>query len=723
MTSRRRAGVAVAAWLVAAITVVPAIAAVTSPGSAGIPGGGLAAPVAISLEPGANARISVNTDGSQLQGIASDEAAVSPDGRWVAYRISTSNAAIAITSGGVMLADRAAGTTTRIFPTTLAPPTGVFTGPVASGSVEEPSVSGDGSLVAFGVTTPNQSPAIALWRRGAGLSLPLAGKLSGDVPGLSSLGVSSLHHPRLSADGSVLAFQSDGYSDADPSLAPGFYVLTLATGQVEAVSALTGSTAPAPPARQYGSLAVSDDGSVVAFASGQYLGAAGTFSGGNIRGYVLPMQIWLRDRSSLTTTLVSAVNGNPAAGASDHPALSSDGGVVAFASDAANLVSNDTNGTTDVFAWTANSGIRRVSSAPDGTEANDSSDWPAVSADGNSIAFASRASNLVPGDTNANAFTQTDRAAPFDIFVAGPATDRLARVSVGVGPTEADDTSLRPSLALGAQLVFFESLATNLIRGDTNGNSDIFVRERRLPQPTPSPSPTPTPTPIVKPAIIVSPNPVDFGSVPIGTLGVSRSATILSVGTGPAVIGAITISGINAGDFLLSANPCSGTGLAPGSSCILGILFIGTATGTRTALLSVTSNAGPPETVPLVAAVGVGILRLDPASGPTGTVTMATGAGFPANAPVVLTWSVGITPTPLEPIFTDTTGGFTAQVLVLPRDREGPRTLRAVATLSGVPATPATAPFLVVAGTAAPPVSGLVQVFRDSFGQPIILRR
>jgi hypothetical protein len=102
---------------------------------------------------------------------------------------------------------------------------------------------------------------------------------------------------------------------------------------------------------------------------------------------------------------------------------------------------------------------------------------------------------------------------------------------------------------------------------------------------------------------------------------------------------------------------------------------------------------------------------------------MATGVGFPANAPVVLTWSVGITPTPLEPIFTDTTGGFTAQVVVLPRDREGPRTLRAVATLSGVPATPATAPFLVVAGTAAPPVSGLVQVFRDSFGQPIILRR
>jgi hypothetical protein len=227
----------------------------------------------------------------------------------------------------------------------------------------------------------------------------------------------------------------------------------------------------------------------------------------------------------------------------------------------------------------------------------------------------------------------------------------------------------------------------------------------------------------VKPAIIVSPNPVDFGSVPIGTLGVMGAATILSVGTGPAQIGAIAISGQNAGDFLLSANPCTGTSLAPGASCALGLLFIGTATGIRTAVLSVASGAGPAEVVRLVAAVGVGVLQLDPPVGPSGTVTIATGVGFPANAPVVLTWSVGITPAPLAPVFTDATGAFTAQVLILPQDQEGPRTLRAVATLSGVPATPATAPFLVVPWTAAPPVSGLIQVFRDALGQPIILRR
>ena len=725
MTTRGRLGVVAAAWLAGALTVVPAIAAVTIQGRLAGPAGGPAAPIAISLEPGANTRVSVSTGGSQLPA-ASDEASVSPDGRFVAFRITTVAAATAVSTQGVQLADRNAGTTTQIYPVARLPTIsdfGTTFGTAGTAAIEEPSVSGDGSLVAFGATFPNQASKIVLWSRNSGLSVPLSDTLSGNVPGLGSMQYAAVHHPRLSADGTVLAFQSDGYADADVPLPAGFYALTLATGQVEAVSAMTGSTDPGPPGRQYGSLAVSADGSVVSFASSQNLLPAGAYLGANIRGFIPSMQVWRRDRTSQTTTLVTAVNGLPAAGGSDHPALSSDGSVVAFASDAANLVPSDTNGTTDVFAWTAQAGIRRISVAPDGTEANDSSDWPAVSADGLSIAFASRASNLVPGDTNANPFIQTDRSAPYDIFVAGPESDRLARVSVGVGQTEANDTSLRPSLAQGARLVFFESVATNLVGDDTNGLSDIFVRERRPPQPPPSPSPSPTPAPILKPAIIVSPDPVDFGSVPIGTLGVTEGATILSVGTGPAQIGAIAISGVNAGDFLLSANPCTGTSLVPGSSCSLSVLFIGTATGVRTAFLTVASNAGPPEVVHLVAAVGVGILRLDPPTGPAGIVTIATGEGFPANAPVVLTWSVGITPTPLQPVFTDANGGFTAQVLVLPHDIEGPRTLRAVATLSGVPAAPATAAFLVVPGTAAPPVSGLIQVFRNALGQPIILRR
>ncbi len=710
LTPRRRASLVAAAWLTVALGVTPAIAAVTSRSGSGPSGGGPAAPLAISLEPGTTARVSSSIDGSQLVRTTADEVAVSPDGRWATYRIGFAGTTAAV-SDGVMLADRAAGTTTRIFPAQQAPAIGAVGGPITSGTVEEPSVSADGSLVAFDLTNANQQSTIVLWTRGAGLRQPLSGRLTGNVPGLSSLPYSALRHPRLSADGSVLAFQSDGDLNADSPLPAGFYVLVLATGYVEAVSAPSGSTAPGPVGRQYGSLAISADGSVVAFASSQNLLPAPPAALTFVRGALPAMQIWLRDRSSLTTTLVSAANGLPAPASSDHPALSSDGTVVAFQSDASNLVPNDGNGVTDVFAWTAGSGVRRISAAPDGTEANGPSSWPAVSADGLSFAFASAASNLVPGDTNGVT----------DLFVAGPESDRLARVSVGLGPTEADGTSLRPSFAQDAQLVFFESNATNLVAGDTNGNSDVFVRQRRPPQPTPTP--TPTPTPVLKPAIIVSPNPVDFGSVPLGALGVTGSAAILSVGTGPAQVGAVSIGGPNAGDFLLSANPCTGTTLEPGASCVLGLLFIGTATGVRTAQLSVASDAGPPETVQLLAAVGVGLLILNPPIGPAGFVTIAHGVGFPPDAPVALSWSVGITATALAPVFTDSTGAFAAQVLVLPGDAPGPRTLRAIVTLPGVAPTPATAPFLVIPGTGEPPVSGHIQVFRDSLGRPIILRR
>jgi hypothetical protein len=72
---------------------------------------------------------------------------------------------------------------------------------------------------------------------------------------------------------------------------------------------------------------------------------------------------------------------------------------------------------------------------------------------------------------------------------------------------------------------------------------------------------------------------------------------------------------------------------------------------------------------------------------------------------------------------TNGSGRFVAQLLVLPRDRLGPRQVRATQQGTAAPVAPATARFLVVKGTVAPPISGLVQVFADEMGRPIILRR
>src|SRR2546422_11711807 len=88
-------------------------------------------------------------------------------------------------------------------------------------------------------------------------------------------------------------------------------------------------------------------------------------------------------------------------GFSVGPALSADGRFVAFHSTGSNLVAGDTNGATDVFVHDRQTGTtERVSGASDGTQGNDASAGPALSADGRLVAFHSSPTNLVAGDAN-----------------------------------------------------------------------------------------------------------------------------------------------------------------------------------------------------------------------------------------------------------------------------------------------------------------------------------
>jgi hypothetical protein len=292
-----------------------------------------------------------------------------------------------------------------------------------------------------------------------------------------------------------------------------------------------------------------------------------------------------------------------------------------------------------------------------------------------------------------------------DIFVHDRDTGSTSRISVGRdNTTEANGFSTYPSISSSGRFVAFTSAADNLVAVEANKARDVYVRDR-------------------PPRVEAGPNPIDFGSAPLGSLGTQRPATILSTGIVPATIGPVTISGASAADFVVAANSCTGRTLAPGASCEVRVLFIGTAKGERKATLQIANDAGKPVVLRLVGAVGIPKLTLQPRSGPPGLVVIATGSGFPPNAPVALRWSIGVTATPLEPTVSDATGAFTAQVLVLPRDRVGERALRALATVPGLKADPATAPFLVVTPTGQPPISGLVQVFAAVPGEPIILRR
>jgi len=168
----------------------------------------------------------------------------------------------------------------------------------------------------------------------------------------------------------------------------------------------------------------------------------------------------------------SGVQGN---GRSCCPSISADGRFVAFASEASNLVPGDTNGAWDVFVYDRQTGeITRVSVASDGAQGNGDSGGPAISADGRFVAFYSSASNLVPGDTNGVE----------DVFVHDRLTGQTTRVSVASDGAQGNDLSWQPSISADGRFVAFASRASNLVPGDTNGTWDVFVHDRLTGQTT-----------------------------------------------------------------------------------------------------------------------------------------------------------------------------------------------------------------------------------------------
>ncbi|HEV7862154.1 MAG TPA: hypothetical protein VGR20_05615, partial [Acidimicrobiia bacterium] len=206
---------------------------------------------------------------------------------------------------------------------------------------------------------------------------------------------------------------------------------------------------------------LSADGSTVAFTSlATNLAARGSTPTLNVFVHVQPGQ---------TVRVSQAPDGTAGDGDSTSPALSGDGSAVAFASFAANLVGQDSNGASDVFVHDRASGrTSRVSVASDGAQGNQDSFSPSISANGRFVAFASEATALVSEDRN--------RAE--DVFVHDRRTGRTSRMSVSSDGKPANGDSFAPSISADGRFVAFASTATNLVRADTNGATDIFVHDR-----------------------------------------------------------------------------------------------------------------------------------------------------------------------------------------------------------------------------------------------------
>lgn len=182
--------------------------------------------------------------------------------------------------------------------------------------------------------------------------------------------------------------------------------------------------------------------------------------------------IFVHDRAAGTTERVSvATGGGQAANSSNRPAISADGRFVAFDSQAENLVPTDANGLTDIFVRNRVEGTtERISVAADGTEGDGSSFWADLSADGGLVAFQSSSLNLVPGPP----------ASPLSsgqIFVKDRTTGSLSLVSTSSEGGRANGPALVPHISADGGHLVFTSTATNLSAWDLNGDDDAFVKD------------------------------------------------------------------------------------------------------------------------------------------------------------------------------------------------------------------------------------------------------
>ncbi|MHB8842537.1 MAG: OmpL47-type beta-barrel domain-containing protein, partial [Candidatus Aquicultor sp.] len=156
--------------------------------------------------------------------------------------------------------------------------------------------------------------------------------------------------------------------------------------------------------------------------------------------------------------------GAQANNSSFNAAISADGRYIAFSSAAGNLVAGDINGASDIFVRDCVMGTTECI----GKNPNGWSDNPSISLDGRFVAFTSAANNLVAGDTNSKT----------DVFVCDRSTGSIERANVMKTGTQANNSSFGTAISGDGNYVAFSSPANNLVAGDTNGATDIFVRDR-----------------------------------------------------------------------------------------------------------------------------------------------------------------------------------------------------------------------------------------------------
>jgi Tol biopolymer transport system component len=321
----------------------------------------------------------------------------------------------------------------------------------------------DGRFVAFVANTnasPTQSTCVLVWDDQTGAITLASGDLSNSVP-TNSICVS----PSLSPDGRFVLFLCSSNLVTN-ALAGDLHLYQRDLQAATTTLVDTDTNGFAPVLTLASAPRMSADGRLVAFECPDN----GLVPADLNRSY----DIVVRDLTGGTVELISARDATLPTLTPNGPStlfnfsVSTNGSYVAFASEADNLVSGDTNSLRDIFRCDLVHGTNvLVSVATNGASADGISSEAAISGDGRYVVFTSAADNLVAGDSNGAR----------DVFVRDLVAGTTALVSVnsaGTGP--GNGASYSPQISADGRYVFFHSLAQNLTF-PPSGYENLFVRD------------------------------------------------------------------------------------------------------------------------------------------------------------------------------------------------------------------------------------------------------
>jgi Tol biopolymer transport system component len=419
------------------------------------------------------------------QSVLSSTAAVSLNGRYVAFASDADNLVANDTNGlrDVFVRDLISGTNILVSADTNGLP--------ASGVSSEPSISSDGRYVVFSSSAPDLVPgdtnnSVDVFERDLqnGTTTLVSMNMNGTGPGNSNS-----YAPILSSDGRFVLYESQSQNLAPGSFGTSVQNLFLRDLQLGTNYALTASSAAIGGVY---SADMTPDGHYAAFI-GNLSGSASSFSYFYVWDSQLAALVYTNSASNLqkivissdgqrlaystATALFIADRANPSNNATVASGsfyasqwggrFSTDGSLFAFYTSAA-LVATDSNGVNDVYLYDVLARTNfLVSQNLSGIGAGDgASDSPVISPDNRFVAYRSAADNLVPGDNN---------GVP-DVFIydrTGGSTTLLTASQSGNG--SAANRSLLPQFSGDGQTLVFESAASDLVTNDWNRASDVFA--------------------------------------------------------------------------------------------------------------------------------------------------------------------------------------------------------------------------------------------------------